>query len=132
LAEQSLRDALIAFAMRYLEVQLGPDRIALHRMVIAEIAHFPDLGKVAYAAGIGGAAAVLGDLLGGRPDGNALGGKNPRDAARQFLGMLAGDLQMRALFGVSLSVTSRSKGEYAARIVDAFLGAGRPLGEAEK
>jgi TetR/AcrR family transcriptional repressor of mexJK operon len=132
LTGQPLRDALLAFATRYLEVQLGLDRVALQRMVIAEMARFPDLGADAYAAGIGGASALLGDLLGGRSDGNTFWGKNPREAARRFLGMLAGDLQMRTLLGVSLPATAaRSKAEYAARVVDAFLGADRPPGEAD-
>jgi TetR/AcrR family transcriptional regulator, mexJK operon transcriptional repressor len=123
LAKQHLSDALASFAIRYLEVQLGTDRIALQRMVIAEMVRFPDLGADAYAAGIGGASALLGHLLDSRPGGNALWGKNPREAARRFLGMLAGDLQMRALLGVSLPTTVRSKADYAARVVDAFLGA---------
>jgi TetR/AcrR family transcriptional repressor of mexJK operon len=121
LVEQPLRDALVVFGMRYLGVQLAPDRIALQRMVIAEIARFPYLGEVAYRAGIGGASALLGDFLTGRSD-NALWGRSPRDAARRFLGMLAGNLQMRALLGMSLAATVRSKPEYAARVVDAFLG----------
>jgi len=107
IADQRVGDAgglaatLEDFARTYLDVLLEPRSLALYRMVMAEGARFPDLGRVFFAQGPGRVAAQLADYLCQRGLGCTTA---PVELlAREFLSLVRADLHLRALLGVEIA-----------------------------
>jgi TetR/AcrR family transcriptional repressor of mexJK operon len=88
--EEALRRA----GKQYLELALKPSSLALHRLVVAEAARVPGLGKVIYEAGPAQVVRTLADYL-ARQERFEIA--EPRLAAEQFLGAVLGHLQLRLL-----------------------------------
>jgi TetR/AcrR family transcriptional repressor of mexJK operon len=84
-----------------LDLALRPSSLALHSLIIGEASRFPDLGKAVYEAGPARIAAELAAYLAEQDERGRLAVANPRAAAEQFLGMLVGHHQLRALLGVA-------------------------------
>lgn len=97
----------------YLDLALRPSSLALHRLIIGETARFPELGRAIYRTGPARVVAELADYLDQQTKAERLHVADPQAAAEQFLGMLLGHHQLRALLGVA--VTDRAA---AARRVD--------------
>lgn len=83
-----------------LSLMLRPTSLALHRLIVAESARFPDFGRAVYAVGPGRVIAMLASYLAEETRDGRLAVADPTLAAEQFLGMLGGRLQIRALLGV--------------------------------
>ena len=99
--EGCLSIILADFARTYLDVLLEPRSLALYRMVMAEGARFPDLGRVFFDQGPGRVAAQLADYLRQRGVGSAAA---PVELlAREFLSLVRADLHLRALLGVEIA-----------------------------
>ncbi len=117
-AAGGLPATLAAFARTYLDVLLEPRSLALYRMVMAEGARFPDLGRVFFEQGPGRVAAQLADYLrhcglGGAP-------APVEFLAREFLGLVRADLHLRALLGLEIA-DSAARARAVARAVAVFL-----------
>lgn len=97
----SLPTTLGAFGRTYLDVLLEPRSLALYRMVMAEGARFPDLGRVFFDQGPGRVAAQLADYL--RQCGLGGDGTSVELSAREFLSLVRSDLHLRALLGVEIA-----------------------------
>jgi TetR/AcrR family transcriptional regulator, mexJK operon transcriptional repressor len=107
-------------AQSYLDLALRPSSLALYRLIIGETARFPELGRAVYAAGPAGVLAELANYLERETKAGRLGVDDPKAAAEQFLGMLLGHHQLRALLGVA----EASRATAARRVdsaVDAFI-----------
>jgi len=94
--ERSLR----SFAWDFLTLMLQPVSLALHRLIVAESARFPELGGDIYAAGPGQLIGVLADYLARETKNGRIAVADPNRAAELFIGMLSGRMQLRALLGV--------------------------------
>src|SRR3546814_4232511 len=79
---------------------LRPSSLALFRLIVAEAARFPELVAEIYAVGAGRMLATLADYLGWETESGRLRVDDPQLAAEQFVGMLAGRLQLRAVLDV--------------------------------
>jgi TetR/AcrR family transcriptional repressor of mexJK operon len=115
----SVRTVLLELARTHVERVLSPEKLALHRLVVAEAAHFPELGRIIYDAGASRVAAQLADFLREQTGLGHLDVPNPEAAAEQFFGMVSAFQQFRALMGVE--VPAREIDARTEAAVDTFL-----------
>lgn len=109
---------LRALGSDLLHATLRPSSLALHRLIVAESARFPQFGRTVYAVGAGRVIATLADYLARETRRGRLSVGQPAMAAEQFLGMLSGRVQLRALLGVhqpSDDCALRQRVDYAVR-----------------
>lgn len=92
-----LAETLRALGRDFLARVLQPSSLALHRLLVAESARFPELGRLSYEAGPRRVVAGLARLLRAQADRNALSIPDPERAAEQFYGALLGFVQLRAI-----------------------------------
>ncbi len=94
----NLREQLEHLAALILHAALTPRALALHRLVVAESARFPDLARsVAQAGGRQEAVRLIVDLLQGQAGQSRLDGAQAAFAAEQFLQLVVSLPQLRAL-----------------------------------
>ncbi|MGE0627931.1 MAG: TetR/AcrR family transcriptional regulator [Hyphomicrobiaceae bacterium] len=115
--EQQLR----RFARDFFELMLQPSSLALYRLIIAESARFPELGPSIYDAGAGKLIEVLAEYLARQTQQGALAVSKPQWAAEQFIGMLSGRVQFRALLAEGERPSSREIDGRVEHAVTAFL-----------
>lgn len=96
--------ALTHIARAFVKAVLEPSILAIFRAVIAEAPRFPELGVIFYDSGPGVTVDGLTQYLQKASDSGLIETVDTRLAARQFLGMLRGDLQLRALLGITESI----------------------------
>ncbi len=92
--------ALTLLGRRVLGFLLGPRPLAIYRVVIAESARFPELGRAFYDFGPAAFRAAFGDWLIGQNLAGRLRVDDPAMAADQFISMLRGGLYLRATLGL--------------------------------
>jgi TetR/AcrR family transcriptional regulator, mexJK operon transcriptional repressor len=111
---QGLEATLLAAARIMLATALMPEALALHRLIVAEIGRFPELGRVLHEAGAGVGHERLGAVLA------RAGVADPAWGAEQFMTLVLSVPQRRALgLGVALDEVARE--DWAARAVALFL-----------
>lgn len=115
-----LRPALTHIARNFLKLVLTPRLLSIYRVVIAENRRFPELGSIFYNSGPKVTLDGLADYLETARAQGIIQTDNARLAAYQFLGMLRGDLQLRALLGIE-QPSAESINRVAERAVDTFL-----------
>lgn len=116
----ALRPALTQIARSFLKLVLTPQLLSIYRVVISESRRFPELGPIFYNSGPKVTLDGLASYLETAKTNGIIQTDNTRLAAYQFLGMLRGDLQLRALLGIDrLSVDAINR--VADRAVDTFL-----------
>lgn len=124
-AQGTLRGILLRLGEDTLKLMLRPASLDLHRLVMNAAARFPELGRAAFEAGATRMIDDLSVLLTQRSqlrDGLArpLSEEEARILAEQFIGMLRGFHQQRALLGVK-PVTPQARRDYVRSCVDLLL-----------
>jgi TetR/AcrR family transcriptional repressor of mexJK operon len=117
----SLRAALTSFGARMMRFLLEPDTLALYRVVVAEAARFPELGRTFYE---GGPQQFLRFFAGWLTDQMRAGWLRDADAAvaaQQFIALVRGGLFMRASLGLPVESDDATLTEHAAGVTDMFL-----------
>jgi TetR/AcrR family transcriptional repressor of mexJK operon len=117
--DAALRTVLLKLARTHVERVLSPEKLALHRLVVAEAAHFPELGRAIYEAGASRVTAQLADFLREQTRLGHLDVPEPDAAAEQFFGMVTAFQQFRALMGVETPAAEITA--HAEAAVDTFL-----------
>ncbi len=107
-------DVLRALGRQVLDLALSPSSLALHRVIVSEAPHFPELGRVSHDYGARAAVEALAAYFDEQKERGRLEIDDTELAAEQFLGMLLGHFQLRALLGVE----TRPSPERLARAVD--------------
>lgn len=105
LAEERTRGATPAEVLsefaRHLFALVQTERsLALHRMLVAEQAQFPDVARTFYRAGPGHTLEQVAQYLSREMGRGRIIAADPLQAAEHFLGMLSGHGYMRRLLGV--------------------------------
>lgn len=95
-AEQDIGGALSELGGRMLRFLLEPRALAIYRVVVAESARFPELGRAFYESGPGLFRSVFGAWLAAQHAAGRIVVDDPLLAADQFIGLLRGSLYMRA------------------------------------
>lgn len=116
----ALRPALMRIATNYLELILTPRALSMSRMVTAESRRFPELGVIFYESGPKVMREGLTQYLETARERGIIETDNTRLAAYQFIGMLRGDLHLRAMLGIE-KLPRKSVDLVAQRAVDTFL-----------
>jgi AcrR family transcriptional regulator len=96
-AADNLETALDGAAARILAVALTPEAVALHRLLIAESARFPELPLMMHQAGAGEGTARIAALLEHAIARGTLPRQDTAFAAEQFLHLVLAGPQRRAL-----------------------------------
>lgn len=122
-AGQPLAEALRIFGQRVLHIVLDPDIVKLHRMVIAESARFPELGRLFYERGPEASIVALTEVLARHRDDPRLAGTDLRLAAEEFLEAVRGYPHTRLLLGAGGQPNARQKEARIERAVFRLLGA---------
>lgn len=104
-----------------LSLMLKPSSLALYRLIVAESARFPELGGDIYAVGAGRLIALLADYLSWETKNGRLAVTDPERAAEQFIGMLTGRVQLRALLGVAETLSEAELEDRVDEAVSGFL-----------
>ncbi|OAI26373.1 hypothetical protein A1351_15095 [Methylosinus sp. R-45379] len=106
-----LRSKMERLAGAVLDLLLSPDVVATNRIVAAEARRFPELGKLFYENGPDRLIARLAEVFETAMAAGSLRRSVPRDVAKHFIGLIRGDLQLRAMLGdeSALSATERNR-----------------------
>ena len=117
----TLRDVLRRLAGMIVRAALSPQAIALHRLVMAESARFPELVRAVHADGSAREATTLiGGLLAREPRDSRLRAEDRAFAAVQFISMVVTLPQRRAM-GYGTPMTAAELDVWADKTVDLFL-----------
>lgn len=92
-----MASALHELGVDFLISVLTPESLALHRLVVAESARFPELGRMVYESGPRRLLERLARFLEGRDGRDGLAFPAPELSAEQFFGSLLGFLQITAI-----------------------------------
>jgi TetR/AcrR family transcriptional repressor of mexJK operon len=111
-------EALRAIGARVLRFFLRDRSLAIHRLVIAESARFPELGRAFYENGPVASRKRLAAWMTGRPGLNV---PEAEIAAEQFLGLLRTGLYLRATLGLTPEPTEPAIGAVVAAAVSTLL-----------
>ncbi|MBK6660346.1 MAG: TetR/AcrR family transcriptional regulator [Proteobacteria bacterium] len=116
-----LRSDLQTIARAYVDIVYEPRCLALYRVIIAELKHFPDLGKLTYESGAIPIIAAISRYL--RGAGSRAGVRFPHveRSTRLLISMLTGDEFHRCLLGLSPTLSARQRALLVSRVVDNFL-----------
>jgi AcrR family transcriptional regulator len=120
-AKSTPEQVLLSLGRDFLTLMLRPSTLALYRLIVAESARFPELGGVIYAVGAGRLLAMLADYLAWETRNGRLSVSESELAAEQFVGMLTGRMQLRALLGVSPAPDRGELQRRAEHVVSCFL-----------
>ena len=117
-----IEEALRAIGGRTLRFLLTPRSRAIFRLVLAESARFPELGRAFYENGPEAGGAGLGAWMARQP---SLRPGEPKVAAEQFVGLLRTGLYMRAALGLVSEPAETEIDAVVAAAVKTFLAAYR-------
>lgn len=118
-----VRATLTDLARRALRFMLEEHSLAIYRVVIAESARFPELGRAYYERGPAAGRRVLAAWIGRQMEAGKLCHRDPEVAAEQLGGLLHTHLHLRALLGVGPAPTDAEIDAAATAAVETFLGA---------
>ena len=117
----TLRDVLRRLAAMILRAALAPEALALHRLVMAESARFPELIRAVHSDGsTREATALIGGLLARDLRESKLSAENRVFAAQQFIVMVVSQPQRRAM-GYGAPMTPAELDIWADKSVSLFL-----------
>jgi TetR/AcrR family transcriptional repressor of mexJK operon len=118
--------SLTAIAIRFLDLVLSPEAIALNRIIIAEVIRFPALGAVFWDAGPERTRAQIEGFLHRAAAAGSLAIANPRLAAEQFVALARGEIHLRSLLRLEEPGDPAALNAAAERTVITFLRAFAP------
>lgn len=121
---------LSALGREFLAMMLRPSSLALYRLIVSESVRFPELGAAIYSVGAGRMIEMLSRYLAAETARGRLAVADPDLAAEQFVGMLTGRLQLRALLGVEAPPGEQELKRRADYAVACFLAQHAPAGRA--
>ncbi|HJS86491.1 MAG TPA: TetR/AcrR family transcriptional regulator [Acetobacteraceae bacterium] len=120
---RDLRTALTALGRRILGFFLEEGTLAIYRVVIAESARFPELGRAFYESGPATGRRLLATWLAEQAEAGRLLVPDPLLAAEQLVGLLRAGLYFRATLGVPPAPTQADIDVTVAAAIDTFLAA---------
>ncbi|HUN51489.1 MAG TPA: TetR/AcrR family transcriptional regulator [Candidatus Sulfotelmatobacter sp.] len=125
-AGDDIAAGLRAIGRKFVAMALSPGGIAIYRVVVAESARFPELGRAFYD----NAPSVMRDSIERFLKRAVRRGQlvidDPRIAGDQFVGMIKGDLYVRLLLGLIDEINPAEAEQVIEQAVHTFLAAFRP------
>jgi TetR/AcrR family transcriptional regulator, mexJK operon transcriptional repressor len=114
--EGDFETTLREMGLHYLEILLKPETISLFRAMVSEAPHFPHLAKTFFENGPHRISSHFSEFFKAHNAKGIFRISNPDLAARQFLGMMRGDLHL----GAVLTARKPTKRELTQTIDDAI------------
>jgi len=126
LDDRTLPEALAEIGRNFLALLLSRQAIAIFRVVVAESARFPELGRIFFDSGPNQVRENLADYLQKAAGRGQLVIENPYRAAEHLIGMLQTPVHLRVLFGIKDHFTQCEVEQVVADAISAFLRAYLP------
>jgi AcrR family transcriptional regulator len=123
---RDIEASLTTIAVRFLDLVLSPEAIALNRIIIGEVTRFPALGEVFWAAGPERSRVQIETFLHRAAEAGSLAIPDPRLAAEQFVALARGEIHLRSLLRLDVSGDPAALCAAAASAVATFLRAFTP------
>ncbi|WP_019831359.1 TetR/AcrR family transcriptional regulator [Sphingomonas sp. PR090111-T3T-6A] len=117
---RAIEDVLTSFVEKFITRITMPDAIALQRLIISEVEHFPEIGRIFFERAPGRSKALMGDYFAGQMEAGTLRRDDPVEAAGMLLSLCTGGSHQRIMWGVEAQDASAIRRE-ASRIVAQFL-----------
>lgn len=117
------RTTLTRFGERFLTLVLRDDFIATYRMIMAESARFPEIGRAFYEHGPKQGAHRVGEYLATAMEAGELRREDPDMMAKYFLDLCMSDLHQRRLWNVTPDPAPEEIAANVARAVSIFMAA---------
>lgn len=118
---QDFEIRLRIWAGNILTLFIDPVTVSVYRNVVAESPHFPELGRAFYRSAPSVTRDNLARLLADRGAEAGLKIDDPQQAAADFIGLLRGDLHLRALLDVDHQADAAEIRRTVDHAVDIFL-----------
>ncbi|WP_158045042.1 TetR/AcrR family transcriptional regulator [Skermanella pratensis] len=130
--EKEVEDALREIGRNFLGLILSAPAVAILRVVVAESARFPDLGRIFFNSGPNQMRQSLGSYLATAAAHGRIDTDDPGRAAEHFIGMLQTPVHFSVLFGVKDHFSRDELDRVVTDAVGAFLRAYLPRDRMEK
>lgn len=115
------RAALKRFGISILRLMLSDDVIAMHRLVTAEAARFPEIGEAYYQAGVNIGKQKLRDRFEAMMDAGLIRRTDPRVAAQHFFDLCLSGIYRYRLWNIGKQPTDAEIEENVDHAVHAFM-----------
>lgn len=119
--EKTLR----AIAQRFMDATFSEDKLALHRILMAEVPRFPELGRIFYQSGPAVIRQFLADYFREQHKRGALKVENPKITAEQFISLIT-SCRLRYELGVEPLPSAEVREQYINNAVALIMQACRP------
>ena len=119
--EKTLR----AIGQRFMSMVFAEDKLAMHRILMAEVPRFPELGKVFYQSGPAVIRRFLADYFKEQNTRGTLKVEDPQVTAEQFFGMIS-SCRLRSDLGVEPAPGSEVREQYINNAVTLIMRACAP------
>jgi hypothetical protein len=103
----------------------SPDKLAMHRILMAEMPRFPELGRIFYQSGPAVICRFLADYFKEQNQRGTFKVDNPQVTAEQFISMVT-SCRMRSEFGVEPMPTAEVREQYIINAVSLIMRACAP------
>ncbi|MGH8371606.1 MAG: TetR/AcrR family transcriptional regulator [Gammaproteobacteria bacterium] len=115
---------LRAIARHFMTIVFSSEKLSLHRLLMAEVPRFPDLGRIYYQSGPEPIRKFVADYLSEQTRLGTLKVENPRLTAEQFIGMVTG-CRLRAQLGIEAQPSQEELEQYIDNAVNMLMRACR-------
>ncbi|MGH8278550.1 MAG: TetR/AcrR family transcriptional regulator [Gammaproteobacteria bacterium] len=119
--EKTLR----AIAQLFMHVIFSPDKVAMHRTLMAEVPRFPELGRIFYQSGPAVIRKFLADYFREQSRRGTLKVENAEITAEQFVSMVT-SCRLRSEFGVEPAPDNQERERYIDNAVKLIMRACAP------
>lgn len=126
--DDNVEQTLLQLARRVIQLFLAPERVALHRAMIAEAGRFPELAARFYEAGPKRGLALLSAYLKTQHEAGVLDCPHPDWAAIHLMNLVRSYPMFRALHGMTTMPEGESLDEFLQDAVHLFLNGCRRRG----
>jgi len=120
---EDMRSAMIELGVNFLTFVLKPDTLAIHRLVVAEVERFPELGSIFYETGPKRGEAHLAQFFAPLIAEGRLKSRDPAEMARWYKDLMMSDIFHHRLWGVIEAPTPSQIRAHVTKAVDVFLAA---------
>jgi len=124
---RSVRESLIELGMSLMEFLHVEQVIAMHRLVVAEVGRFPELGRMFYEAGPRKGELRFAEFFEAAMAAGHVPQDDPIMVGQRLKDLVLSDVYLRCLWGVAEDFTAEAMRGHVARSVDIFLRAFGPV-----
>jgi AcrR family transcriptional regulator len=123
---RSVRESLIELGFSLLSFLQTEQLIAVHRVIIAEVGRFPEIGRMFYEAGPRRGELRFAEYFKAAMEAGRLPASDPMVAGQRLKDLVLSDVYLRVLWGVLQRPSEAALREHVVRSVDVFLRAFGP------